>query len=104
MGVAVVDGLAEVPNERLEYEVAQHAAGLAAATCRWLLMIAELDRRGTWAEWECRSMAHWLSWRCGLARRTGRDHVRVARALELLPSITAAFSAGEITYSKVRAR
>jgi hypothetical protein len=103
MSVAVVDGLADVPDERLEHEVAQHAAALAAATCRWLLMIAELDRRSTWAQWECRSMAHWLSWRCGLDRRTGRDHVRVARALEALPVITAAFAAGEVTYSKVRA-
>lgn len=98
-----VKGLAGVPSERLEHEVAQHAAAIAALTCNWFLMIAELDRRRAWASWECNSMAHWLSWRCGLAPRTGREHVRVARALEALPAITAAFAAGEISYSKVKA-
>jgi hypothetical protein len=35
--------------------------------------------------------------------RTARDHVRVARALEDLPITTAAFAAGQLSYSKVRA-
>jgi hypothetical protein len=103
MTATVVDHLADVPSERLEHQVACHAASLAAATFRWLWMIAELDRRGTWADWQCRSMAHWLSWRCALDLRTGREHVRVARALGALPNISAAFAAGEITYSKVKA-
>jgi hypothetical protein len=95
--------LALVPTERLEADVQTGAAMLAAATCEWLLKIAELDRRGTWASWECRSMAHWLSWKCALSVRTGRDHVRIARDLERLPRVLAEFAAGRLSYSKVRA-
>lgn len=103
MTTNVTGDLAGVPSERLEHEVAQHTAAIASATCRWLLMIAELDRREAWATWECRSMVHWLGWKCGIDRRTGRDHVRVGRALAALPHVTEAFAAGAITYSKVRA-
>jgi len=92
-----------VATERLEAEVQTTAALIAAATCEWLLMIGELDRREAWLSWECRSMAHWLSWKCALSLRTGREHVRVARELERLPLTTAAFAAGQLSYSKVRA-
>ena len=103
MPTTVIGDLADVPSERLEHEVAQHTSAIASATCCFLLMVAELDRREAWATWECRSMVHWLGWKCGIDRRTGRDHVRVARALAELPRITEAFAGGTITYSKVRA-
>lgn len=48
-------------------------------------------------------MAHWLSWKCSESRHTAREKVRVARALEALPLLTAEFSAGRISYCKVRA-
>src|SRR5689334_17449405 len=96
------EDIATVPTERLEAEVQTGAALLAAATCRWLLHVAELDRREAWASWECRSMAHWLSWKCAMSLRTGREHVRVARALEDLPQVLAEFAAGRLSYSKVR--
>jgi len=92
-----------VPLERLESEICELAAHISAATCRWLGMVAEFDRRQGWAEWGCRSCAHWLNWRCGLAMRAGREHVRVARSLEDLPRIRAAFARGELSYSKARA-
>jgi hypothetical protein len=38
------------PTERLEAEVCTLAAQIAAATCRFVLLIAELDRREAWAE------------------------------------------------------
>lgn len=96
-------GFESMPTERLEAEVQTSAAMIAAATCEWLLMIAELDRREAYLSWECRSMAHWLSWKCALSLRTGREHVRVARELERLPLTTAEFAAGRLSYSKVRA-
>jgi hypothetical protein len=92
-----------MPTERLEAEVRSLATQIAAATCRWLLMVAELDRREAYAQWECRSMAAWLSWHCSMSLRTANEHVRVARALESLPTTTAMFSRGELSYSKVRA-
>ena len=79
------------------------AAMLAAGMCEWLLMIGELDRRESWASWECRSMAHWLAWKCAVSLRTAREHVRVARELERLPLVCAEFAKGRLSYSKVRA-
>ena len=51
----------------------------------------------------CLSCAHWLNWRCGISLGAAREKVRVAHALEEVPKIHAAFSAGEISSSKVRA-
>lgn len=91
------------PLELLEREICTLAAHLAAATCRWLQLIAEFDEREGWAEWGVTSCAHWLSWRCGIGLNAAREHTRVARALEDLPLVLEAFAAGEISYSKVRA-
>ena len=79
------------------------SAHIAAAQYRWLRLLAAFDRRNGWAQWGCRSCAHWLNWRCGLDLRSAREKVRVARALDDLPLICEAFSRGEVSYSKVRA-
>ncbi|MCP3939094.1 MAG: hypothetical protein GY708_27415 [Actinomycetia bacterium] len=44
-----------------------------------------------------------MSWKCGDDLRTAREKVRTARSLDNLPSLAAAFGAGELSYSKVRA-
>jgi hypothetical protein len=93
----------QVPLEHLEAQITQLAGHRSAATCRWLLLVAEFDRRQGHARWECRSTAHWLNWHCGVSFPAGREHVRVARALEALPRTTDAFAAGRLSYSKVRA-
>ena len=72
-------------------------------TCRWLELVAELDRRRGWAEDGCGSCAEWLAWRCALTPRSAREHVRVARCLAGLPATHAAFAHGELSYAKVRA-
>lgn len=87
----------------LESDICTLAGHLAAATCRWLLLLAEFDRREAWAAWGTRSCAHWLSWRCGLGFGTAREHLRVGRALVDLPLLRAEFAAGRLSYSKVRA-
>jgi Domain of unknown function (DUF222)/HNH endonuclease len=92
-----------MPPERLEREITELAAHVNAATCRWLLLVGEFDRRGVWAEWGCRSCADWLSYRCGVSPSTGRQQVRVARLLAELPQIRASFERGELCYSQVRA-
>jgi Domain of unknown function (DUF222)/HNH endonuclease len=92
-----------VPLEVLEREITALASQIHAATCRWLTLVAEYDRREGWAHWGCRSCAHWVSYRCGIAPGPAREQVRVARRLEDLPLIRAAFSEGELSYSKVRA-
>ncbi len=109
-GVGPVEEIAEAlaaPEalgvDRLERQIVSQAAHLSAAMCRWLLLVAEYDRREGYGRWECRSTAHWLEWKCGLASATAREHVRVARALVGLPRIREAFSRAEVSYSKVRA-
>ena len=92
-----------VPLERLEAEITSLAGHLAAAERRWLVLVAEYDRRRGYEEWGCRTCAHWLSWHCGLDLRAAQERVRVARALEPLPLISAEFGAGKLSYSKVRA-
>lgn len=89
--------------EELEREICELAGHLAAATCRWLQLVAEFDERGGWAEWGVNSCAHWLSWRCSIGLITAREHVRVARRLRDLPLVREAFSTGELSYCKVRA-
>src|SRR5260221_10006613 len=92
-----------VPLERLEERICELAAHLAAGTCRFLALVAEFDARGGWACWDLPSCAAWLAWKCQVAPGTAREQVRVARALAGLPVITAEFSAGRMSYAKVRA-
>ena len=82
------------PLELLEREITELASHIHAATCRWLGLVAEFDRREGWADWGCRSCAHWVSWRCGIAPVAAREHVRVARRLESLPLVRSAFAGG----------
>jgi hypothetical protein len=95
--------LAGLSLDELEQELATLASHLFAGTCRWLELVAEIDRRGSWADSGCGSCAEWLAWRCALLPRAAREHVRVARRLSELPLIHAAFARGELSYAKVRA-
>jgi hypothetical protein len=90
-------------NDRLADQITELASHIHAATCRWLGLVAEFERRGGWSEWGCRSCAHWLSWRCGIGPVAAREHVRVALRLEELPLIRGAFAEGRLSYSQVRA-
>ena len=91
-----------VPTERLEADICRLAGHLTAATCQFLDLIAEYDRREGWASWDMRSCAQWLSWKCQLGPGAAREHVRVARALRDLPALHAEFAAGRMSYSKIR--
>jgi hypothetical protein len=96
-------GPAAVPLERLEAEICELAGHLAAATCRFLVLLGDFDARRGWADWEMTSCAAWLSWKCQMSSGTAREHVRVARALRDLPVIRGEFGAGRLSYAKVRA-
>ncbi len=92
-----------VPLERLEAQICELAGHIAAATCRFLVLLGDFDARRGWASWEMTSCAAWLSWKCQLTAGTAREHVRVARTLRDLPVIGAEFAAGRLSYAKVRA-
>ncbi len=93
-----------LPLAELEERVVGLAGRLASAMCEWLLLLAEFDAREGWgASAGIRSTVHWLSWRCGIAGATAAEQVRVARCLAGAPVLTAAFAAGRLSYSQVRA-
>jgi hypothetical protein len=91
------------PLADLEHRVCVLAAEIAVSTAEFLRLLGEFDAREGWAGVGIRSCAHWLSWRCGMALGTARDHVRVARRLRRLPVTAATFAEGRLSYSKVRA-
>ncbi len=64
--------------------------------------LRKLDAIQPWPGEEA-DLAHWLAIHCEFDLVTAREKVRIARALDDLPQITAAFQAGELSYSKVRA-
>ena len=80
------------------------AGQLSAATCRWLLLIGELDRRKAYEHRGCASMAQWLSWKCApvWSRAVNTRELRRALTREL-PVICDRFGVGVLSYSKVRA-
>ncbi len=87
----------------LESRITELAGHLNAANHRWLLLIADFDRRQGWSDSATQSCAHWLNWRCGIDMGAAREKLRVAHALEKLPKISDAMARGELSYSKVRA-
>jgi hypothetical protein len=87
----------------IERRIGRLAADINAATCRWLLLVAEFDRRAGHERFGFVSCASWLAWRCSLTGRAAREQLRVARCLSGLPRIRAAFETGRLSYSKVRA-
>lgn len=98
-----LDDLGQVPIEQLENEISEFAAHMYAGTCRWLLLVAEFDRRDAQLAWGFASCGEWLSWRCSISRLTAREQVRVARRLAELPRMRTLFADGRLSYSKVRA-
>jgi len=89
--------------EELEAQITELAGQLNAANYRWLMLIAEFDRRNGWVDGRLHSCAHWLNFKVGLNLGAAREKVRVAHALGGLPKIAASMARGELSYSKVRA-
>jgi hypothetical protein len=79
------------------------AGRLAAATSRWLVLVAEFDARQGYLQLGLASSAQWLTHACGIARRTAVEHVRVGRALVAYPRLAVEMGAGQLSYSQVRA-
>jgi hypothetical protein len=88
--------------DQLASEICTLSGHINAANHRLLQLIAEFDQRKGWATSGAQSCAHWLNWKCGIAIGAAREKVRVARALENLPRISAAMASGALSYSKAR--
>lgn len=88
----------------LGHEIVELAGHLNAGNYRFLMLIAEWDRRKGWGgDGATQSCAHWLNWKCGIDMGAAREKVRTANALVNLPKIAAAMGCGQLSYAKVRA-
>jgi len=87
----------------LEQQITELWGHITAATHRFLELVARFDESGVWAAGGLTSSAHWLNLYCGIGMVAAREKVRVARAIQGLPEINAAFREGKVSYSKVRA-
>ncbi len=94
--------LLDQPVERLEAEVVELAGRLAAGTYELLVLVGELDHRGTYATWGALSCAAWLADTCQIEVSTARSQVRVARAMRTFPALDHAMATGDISYAKAR--
>lgn len=77
--------------------------GLGNATHREKLrLIAAYDRERHWEADGVVSMADWVCYRFGTSPHTAREEVRVAHALEELPTIAHSYAEGRLSWDKVR--
>ena len=98
-----MDEMQGLSTRQLSDKIVSLRQRICAAEARWLAMVAELDRRNGWVTAGCLSMVDWLMARCGMARSTAKERVRVAHELRRRPLVAEQFAAGTLSYSKVRA-
>ena len=89
--------------DELSSRIVALAGRLSAATCAWLLLVADFDAREGFVHHGLASTAQWLSHACGIAHRTAIDHVRVARCLMEHERLAKEMGAGRLSYSQLRA-
>jgi hypothetical protein len=99
----MTDALSSLTDNQLADEITTWAGRVAAGEARLLELIGEYDARGAWCGPGLLSCAHWLSWRLGIGLNAAREKVRVANRLRELPKLAAAFAAGKLSWSQVRA-
>jgi hypothetical protein len=89
--------------DQLEGEIINLSQQLNVTEYEFLELIREFDIRQGWKAWLFNNCAEWLNFKCGMSLGTAREKVRVALALYDLPQCSAAFAAGDLSYSKARA-
>ena len=95
--------LAGLSDGQVKDRLSIWAGRVAAGEARMLAYIGELDARRAWVEDGIGTCQAWLSWRLGMGPSAAYERLRVARALRGLPLVFAAFQAGRVSYSQVRA-
>jgi hypothetical protein len=93
----------ELSVDELGERIVELAGRLAAATSRWLVLVAEFDAREGYVSFGLASSAQWLTHACGIAHRTAVEHVRVGRSLAQHGRLAAEMGSGRLSYSQVRA-
>ncbi len=96
------DTAADLSSEALHSELVELTRRLSSGTYELLVLVGELDARGTWAAWGALSCAAWLADSCDIELGTARSQVRVARALRDHPLLDDAMRNGDLSYAKAR--
>jgi hypothetical protein len=92
----------EMGSAELQAEILALVHRLASGTYELLVLIGELDERGTWALSGALSCAAWLANVCDIDAGTARHQLRVARALREFPQLDSALARGDLSYAKAR--
>jgi hypothetical protein len=88
--------------DQLEDDIIGLSPHINASEYEFLVLLREFDLRQGWKAYHFNNCAEWLNMKCGMAPRTARDKLKVARALFDLPKISRAFQKGDLSYSKAR--
>jgi len=89
--------------DQLEGEIIKLSQRLNVTEYEFLVLVREFDTRQGWKAWLFKNCAEWLNFKCGMSLGAAHEKVRVALALYDLPQCSAAFEAGDLSYSKARA-
>jgi hypothetical protein len=97
-----LETLAEVPDARLEDDLAELQLVSELIDAERLRRLAEIDRRATYRRDGHLSAAAWLASTFKIAWGTARNEVRMARALEDMPVTRRALEEGDLSMSAAR--
>src|SRR5918994_2114919 len=96
------ESLAELPDAHIEDDFAELHGAVEPLEVERLRRLAEIDRRKLFERDGHLSTASWLVSAFRVAWGVAREHVRLAKALEQMPSARAAVNDGEVSLSSVR--
>ncbi|HYZ12010.1 MAG TPA: DUF222 domain-containing protein [Actinomycetota bacterium] len=96
------ESLAELPDARIEDDFGELHRAVEQLEVERLRRLAEIDRRKLFERDGHLSTASWLVSAFKVAWGVAREHVRLAKALEQMPSARAAVDDGEVSLSSVR--
>ena len=90
------------PHGDLSDAVEQFAALVRAASAEMLDMICAIDRKESFRDDGATSTTGWVVAMVRVSHATAKEWVRVARALDQLPHLREAYSAGMLSWDQVR--
>jgi hypothetical protein len=85
----------------LEVEIAQTCGVMNATTAHLVKLIARVLESGAWQVSGIHSATQWVAWQCGVSPARARSLVAMARRSGELPTVSAAFEAGELCEDQV---
>lgn len=96
------ESLAELPDARIEQDFAELHRAVEQLEVERLRRLAEIDRRRLFERDGHLSAASWLVSAFNAAWGIAREHVRLAKAIEEMPSARVAIEEGEVSLSSAR--